>query len=168
MFQLSTCFSPATNSNLLTRSEVVALINTLHRFTESLVYVNDFRRMWAEAPDDESQKLIKEAEKALTDAVSFYSGEYTRASSLTSLKPQITPSPDPLLLRTHGSTGSPKQRDIYRLWKERFWGFISLCRRCTSDCLSSCRRVVDSVLELTRSSIQSFKGDKRGPPHSDL
>ena len=57
--------------------------NTLHRFTESLVYVNDFRRMWAEAPDDESQKLIKEAEKALTDAVSFHSGEYTYESIIS-------------------------------------------------------------------------------------
>lgn len=39
--------SPKINHNLLTRSEVVALVNTLHRFTESLVAVNDFRKMWA-------------------------------------------------------------------------------------------------------------------------
>jgi len=39
---------PSTNSNLLSRSEVVALINTLHRFSESLNAVNDFRDMWIE------------------------------------------------------------------------------------------------------------------------
>ena len=62
--------SPSANSNLLTRSEVVALINTLHRFVESLQYVNDFRKMWADAPDDESEKLIREAKKAVTESVS--------------------------------------------------------------------------------------------------
>ena len=40
-------FSPHSNRNLLTRSEVVALINTLHRFAESLHAVNLFRGMWA-------------------------------------------------------------------------------------------------------------------------
>jgi len=44
---------PASNSNLLSRSEVVALINTLHRFSESLVAVNDFRNMWTEAESSE-------------------------------------------------------------------------------------------------------------------
>ena len=38
--------SPHSNRNLLTRSEVVALINTLHRFAESLHAVNLFRGMW--------------------------------------------------------------------------------------------------------------------------
>jgi len=38
---------PTSNSNLLSRSEVVALINTLHRFSESLNAVGDFRKMWA-------------------------------------------------------------------------------------------------------------------------
>jgi len=48
----------------LQRSEVVALINTLHRFSESLEAVNDFREMWAVAGPDDSAKLIREAEKA--------------------------------------------------------------------------------------------------------
>jgi len=38
---------PLSNRNLLTRSEVVALINTLHRFAESLHAINLFRGMWA-------------------------------------------------------------------------------------------------------------------------
>jgi hypothetical protein len=50
--------SPTVNHNLLTRSEVVALVNTLHRFTESLVAVNDFRRMWAREEQRRKGELL--------------------------------------------------------------------------------------------------------------
>ncbi|KAI0051924.1 endoplasmic oxidoreductin [Auriscalpium vulgare] len=56
---------PKTNANLLQRTEVVALINTLHRFTESLHAVADFRRLWRAANATDSAKLIQEAEKAV-------------------------------------------------------------------------------------------------------
>ena len=56
--------SPKTNPNLLQRSEVVALINTLHRLAESLHAVDQFRRMWAETDDEGSEQLIREAERA--------------------------------------------------------------------------------------------------------
>ena len=62
--------SPKANSNLLTRSEVVALVNTLHRFTESLYYVNNFRRLWADVPEEESVELAHEAESAMARNVS--------------------------------------------------------------------------------------------------
>lgn len=39
--------SPTTNPDLLQRSEVVALFNTLHRVAESLDAVQTFRRMYA-------------------------------------------------------------------------------------------------------------------------
>ena len=68
-FQLTNFCSPETNKNLLTRSEVVALINTLHRLTESLHFVSNFRSMWADAPEDVSRELIKEAEKAVAGRV---------------------------------------------------------------------------------------------------
>ncbi|KAE9411253.1 endoplasmic oxidoreductin [Gymnopus androsaceus JB14] len=55
---------PHTNANLLQRSEVVALINTLHRFSESLDAVNMFRHIWADMNSTESEKVILEAEKA--------------------------------------------------------------------------------------------------------
>ncbi|THG99361.1 hypothetical protein EW026_g2962 [Hermanssonia centrifuga] len=49
LFELDeTALDPKLNHNLLSRSEVVSLINTLHRFTESLVAVENFRKMWAE------------------------------------------------------------------------------------------------------------------------
>jgi len=54
------------HSNVLHRSEVVALINTLHRFSESLEAVNDFRKMWAETSPKDSAKLIQEAEAVVS------------------------------------------------------------------------------------------------------
>lgn len=59
--------SPQLNSNLLQRSEVVALINTLHRFSESLEAVEQFRRMWSEISTEDSEQLIVEAEKVEAD-----------------------------------------------------------------------------------------------------
>ncbi|KAF5370868.1 hypothetical protein D9758_001902 [Tetrapyrgos nigripes] len=55
---------PRSNANLLQRSEVVALFNTLHRFSESLEAYNMFRRMWSEISASESEELIYEAERA--------------------------------------------------------------------------------------------------------
>lgn len=57
--------SPRVNANLLSRNEVVALINTLHRFSESLAAVNDFRRMWADADEKEAKQMIQEAQKSM-------------------------------------------------------------------------------------------------------
>lgn len=61
---MSTCNSPKANTNLLQRSEVVALINTLHRLMESLHMVQDFRRMWAETGAEEEANLVSESASA--------------------------------------------------------------------------------------------------------
>lgn len=45
---LSLLGSPRINPNLLQRAEVVALINTLHRFSESLHAAEMFQGMWEE------------------------------------------------------------------------------------------------------------------------
>ena len=58
--------SPNTNNNLLRRSEVVALINTLHRFTESLEGIKQFRRMWAEIGPSESAQLLKDSQEVVS------------------------------------------------------------------------------------------------------
>lgn len=55
---------PRNNQNLLQRSEVVALINTLHRFSESLHLVEQFRDMWKRVGHHDSERLIHEAERA--------------------------------------------------------------------------------------------------------
>lgn len=52
-------YSPTINHSLLSRSEVVALVNTLNRFTESLVAVNTFRKMWAEKDDGSQGELLE-------------------------------------------------------------------------------------------------------------
>lgn len=64
---LTLCYSPRHNSNLLSRAEVVALINTLHRLSESLYYVNDFRKMWAETDKLEEERLIQGVNKLVAD-----------------------------------------------------------------------------------------------------
>ncbi|KAI9442160.1 endoplasmic oxidoreductin [Lactarius indigo] len=61
---------PRLNANLLQRSEVVALINTLHRFSESLHAVDVFRKLWRESNTEESEKLIREAEMAVNTPLS--------------------------------------------------------------------------------------------------
>ena len=55
--------SPKSNVNLLQRSELVALINTLHRLVESLHMVQDFRRMWAEK-GVEDERIVSQSESA--------------------------------------------------------------------------------------------------------
>lgn len=60
--------SPHSNANLLQRAEVVALINTLHRFAESLEAVNEFRAMWSAMSRSDSEKLIVETEKGVKTA----------------------------------------------------------------------------------------------------
>lgn len=56
---------PKANHNLLQRSEVVALMNTLHRLSENLEAVNRFRAMWSEISPSETEHLILEAKKAV-------------------------------------------------------------------------------------------------------
>ncbi|EPS97748.1 hypothetical protein FOMPIDRAFT_1024914 [Fomitopsis schrenkii] len=56
---------PSANPNLLQRSEVVALINTLHRFSESLAAVNDFRKLWAAADAQDEERMIEAAASAV-------------------------------------------------------------------------------------------------------
>lgn len=52
---------PDVNPQLLSRSEVVALINTAHRFSESLHFTDEFRRLWAIAENREV--IIKNVEE---------------------------------------------------------------------------------------------------------
>ncbi|KAG2078917.1 endoplasmic oxidoreductin [Suillus decipiens] len=56
---------PHKNHNLLQRSEVVALINTLHRFSESLQAVETFRDIWKRTGESDANHLIEEAERAV-------------------------------------------------------------------------------------------------------
>jgi ERO1-like protein beta len=54
--------SPYKNRNLLQRSEVVALFNTLHRFSESLHVTDVFRDMWKESNADATSSILDKVE----------------------------------------------------------------------------------------------------------
>lgn len=87
---------PRSNRNLLTRSEVVALINTLHRFAESLHAVNLFRGMWAAEHEPHSlndTEFVKSSpliESLRTRSSAFYAyckaGAKDCAASIASLR----------------------------------------------------------------------------------
>lgn len=62
---------PKMNSDLLQRSEVVALMNTLFRFSESLHAVEEFRRMWRALDQAEANKIVLKAEKATAEHVNI-------------------------------------------------------------------------------------------------
>lgn len=47
------------NPDLLQRSEVVALINTLHRLTESLKFLEEFRHMWSNKTPREQEEILR-------------------------------------------------------------------------------------------------------------
>ncbi len=58
--------SPKINPDLLQRSEVVALFNTLHRVSESLAAIESFRTIYAETQKSEKevarQRALKDEE----------------------------------------------------------------------------------------------------------
>jgi len=127
---------PRLNANLLQRSEVVALINTLHRFSESLHAVEVFRRLWRESTAEQSAKLIREAEKAVNTPLSRPSRPVnTSASLVTSLVEVI------------------KQRAV--LWTRA-------CKEGTIECMDTIkeasRRIAASL-----ASIRSSSGKEQGP-----
>ncbi|KDR75235.1 hypothetical protein GALMADRAFT_249218 [Galerina marginata CBS 339.88] len=62
---------PHTNSDLLHRSEVVALLNTLFRFSESLYFVEDFRRMWRELDQSATEKILSQTETTTAHHAKF-------------------------------------------------------------------------------------------------
>jgi hypothetical protein len=56
--------SPKRNPNLLQRSEIVALINTLHRISESLQSVEVFRKLYAQTQEETQTQAKTAAEEA--------------------------------------------------------------------------------------------------------
>lgn len=96
-----TALDPHKNQNLLQRSEVVALINTLHRFSESLQAVEIFRDMWKKTGESDANRLIEEAEKAVVGNPRKLPPREptspTQASQPTNFPRHHPPSPSPYL-----------------------------------------------------------------------
>lgn len=57
-------FNYSPGSNLLQRSEIVALMNTLYRFSESLHAVDKFRDMWRKLEPRESTMIAEKVEES--------------------------------------------------------------------------------------------------------
>ncbi|KAG8923225.1 hypothetical protein FRC02_011282 [Tulasnella sp. 418] len=111
---------PKLNPHLLQRSEVVALVNTLHRFSESLEAVDEFRKMWAARSRPSTS--IPSVEPG-TQSI-----EETRASSF----PSSTESPP---------TASSPSTDNSNLSAR----ILDACKKGTSNCLDFGARMVDGV-----------------------
>ncbi|KAI9508229.1 endoplasmic oxidoreductin [Russula earlei] len=127
---------PRLNANLLQRSEVVALINTLHRFSESLHAVDVFRRLWRESNAEESAKLIREAEKAIHTPLPRPSRPVSSSARLAT-----------------GFVEMMKQRAV--LW-------MRACKEGTIDCIDAVREVLRRVVANV-ASMGSLSGREQGP-----
>ncbi|KAI0305714.1 endoplasmic oxidoreductin [Multifurca ochricompacta] len=126
---------PRLNANLLQRSEVVALINTLHRFSESLHAVEIFRRLWRESNAEESAKLIQEAERAVTTPLS-------RPSS------PVNANARPVA----GLFGAIQQR--LALW-------VRACKRGTIECVDAVEEALRSIITNLISGSGSGSGSEK-------
>ncbi|KAG6378143.1 hypothetical protein JVT61DRAFT_13831 [Boletus reticuloceps] len=110
-----------TNQNLLQRSEVVALINTLHRFSESLHAVEHFRDMWKKTGEEDSVRLIHEAEKAVTGNPRPTHDVQTTPTNLPPAAP-------------HRPTPNALQRDVWSRLQAHLIYMVDNCRRHTLTC----------------------------------
>ncbi|KAL1705002.1 hypothetical protein EV121DRAFT_204574 [Schizophyllum commune] len=150
LFELDeTALDPNANAGLLTRQEVVALINTLHRFAESLHATNVFREMWQQTNEDESEKLITEAERAAKVGVVGISDP---RAPLTLRQPRTSP-----------AVGSEA-----RLWEQaqlRFADIFRICRDGTMGCIGFIAGMWREVVQ-TMQSVFAPGAKSQGPGYS--
>jgi len=110
--------NPSMNPNLLQRSEVVTLINTLHQFSESLLAVNEFRKMWAAVEHAPHGQDVTEQ------------GSTPAMSSDFQNPPRLSARDDRVQLTASS-------------WLQ---GAVQTCRRCTSSCLDVGARATHRVM----------------------
>lgn len=145
-------------SNVLQRSELVALINTLYRFSESLDMVNRFRQQWAEISATETQALIKEASKAADAPVSSAGSQI----HLFIVSQQSGFSPPA------GSDQLGKDKNFIQATFDKA---VHVCRKSTLDCLTILLRIWGRG-RAAFSSVFTPSGKEFGPignyEHEDL
>lgn len=131
---------PYSNANLLQRAEVVALINTLHRFVESLEAVNKFRTMWSEMSSEDSEDLI------------------TKTNHQSAAKPRSSP-----------QVGHESLANVLEDAQLRIFSLIHLCKNGTVNCLEYLVEFVRYGLN-TLLSIFRPSGKENGPgaTHGEL
>ncbi|KAH9979179.1 endoplasmic oxidoreductin [Russula compacta] len=127
---------PRLNANLLQRSEVVALINTLHRFSESLHAVEVFRKLWRDSNAEESANLIREAEKAVNMPL---------------------PRPSPPV-----SANAPLVTSLVEVFQQRAALWIRACKEGTIECVSAVKEALRRIAAIFVS-ILSLSPKVQGP-----
>ncbi|KAI0030957.1 hypothetical protein K488DRAFT_79364 [Vararia minispora EC-137] len=129
---------PKSNVHLLSRGEVVALMNALHRFTESLHAVELFRMMWREASEDESEALKREAENALRQ-----------------------PQPSP-----RAGADRPPAQNLFEELQWRLESLLKMCKDSTVECVGLIMGAAETFAS-TIGSLFRMSGKEDGP-RSDL
>jgi len=129
---------PVSNANLLSRQEVVALMNTLHRFTESLHATELFRELWRDTSADESEAIKREAENAMRQ-----------------------PQPSPIA----GADYLPAN-NIFEELHRRVQPVIQMCKEGTKECVMIILGIIELVTS-TVGSLFRLSGKDDGP-HAEL
>jgi len=125
--------SPQTN--LLQRSEIVALMNTLYRFSESLRAVDDFRQMWRNLDATETKVIAANVEKS------------------TAPKPHPSPA-------VHEET--PPPRSVIDQLRQQLGSIFKVCKNSTVDCIGIFSRLFWKMVQaITR--LFGTSGKENGP-----
>lgn len=141
--------SPHSNANLLQRSEVVALVNTLHRFSESLEAFSDFREMWAQIGSHDSEKLIRDAETSVT------STSHKVSLILTSCTFAFTDSPFQSRSSPLASSTLQHHSGILDEIRTRLEYLVEVCRDGTAECVDILRDIAKRFISFFKSSRKS-------------
>ena len=151
--------SPRHNSNLLSRAELVALVNTLHRLSESLYYVNSFRKMWAETDKLEEQRLLKGAEQLVSD------GDSAKVSPHLFLEPFHY---SDLLTIVQPPRHSPNAESVLtpQSLLEDMQRWVWACQQGAMDCVRGIILGLNSLIE-TVTNLFKLSGKENGP-HMEL
>lgn len=138
--------SPHLNQYLLSRWEVVALLNVLHRFSESLHATEDFRRMWNERKAADGRVGASSVLTTKPDRDTIPSGSSVSQHESISQAPNA----QPLRSQSHLVTLSPSVTNtttkaavqIQNLGRT----FYEACKRSTAGCLNILSGFTQSVL----------------------
>jgi len=127
---------PTVNPNLLQRSEVVTLINTLHQFSESLQSVEEFRGMWASLERTVSQG------RETADPLALNPVEQTK---LGDARPEFSSAP------LSSSSDAPLSNgSLSSVLSE----VIDACRRRTVSCLELGIRATQTIMHTVASALR--------------
>jgi len=159
---------PQLNQNLLSRWEVVALLNVLHRFSESLRATEDFRRMWNERKAAEARLAVtgtSPPQRTNPNSDSLSPGSPASLHESLLRAPKVQPLPP----HSHTATSTPpasksnttaKALQIHNLGRTVY----KMCERSTVGCLNVIIGIAESVLRW----FADWDGRKRQTSPGDL